>query len=58
MACAISTDSLIGLKFLQARPGFVGSCFQKDLLNLVYICGHFGFPEVADYLERVVALNA
>ncbi len=54
---AIGTDSRIGSKFLQAGPGFGGSCFQKDILNLVYLCRHFGLPEVADYWESVVLLN-
>ena len=57
VARAIGTDSRIGPKFLQAGPGFGGSCFQKDILNLVYLCRHFGLPEVADYWESVVALN-
>ena len=54
---AIGTDSRIGPKFLNAGPGFGGSCFQKDILNLVYLCRHFGLPEVADYWESVVKLN-
>ena len=37
---------------------FGGSCFQKDILNLVYLCRHFGLPEVADYWESVVTLNS
>jgi len=57
VARAIGTDSRIGPKFLQAGPGFGGSCFQKDILNLVYLCRHFGLPEVADYWESVVQLN-
>ena len=57
VARAIGTDSRIGPKFLNAGPGFGGSCFQKDILNLVYLCRHFGLPEVADYWESVVALN-
>ena len=57
VARAIGTDSRIGAKFLKAGPGFGGSCFQKDILNLVYISRHFGLPEVADYWESVVALN-
>ena len=57
VARAIGTDSRIGSKFLNAGPGFGGSCFQKDILNLVYLCRHFGLPEVADYWESVVALN-
>ena len=57
VARAIGTDSRIGSKFLSAGPGFGGSCFQKDILNLVYLCRHFGLPEVADYWESVVRLN-
>jgi len=57
VARAIGADSRIGSKFLQAGPGFGGSCFQKDILNLVYLCGHYGLHEVADYWEQVVALN-
>ena len=57
VARSIGTDSRIGPKFLQAGPGFGGSCFQKDILNLVYLCHHFGLPEVADYWEQVVQLN-
>ena len=57
VARAIGTDSRIGPKFLQAGPGFGGSCFQKDILNLVYLCRHFGLPTVADYWEAVVELN-
>ena len=57
VARAIGTDSRIGPKFLEAGPGFGGSCFQKDILNLVYLCRHFGLPEVADYWESVVTLN-
>ncbi len=54
---AIGTDSRIGTRFLNSGPGFGGSCFQKDILNLVYLCHHFGLPEVADYWESVVNLN-
>ena len=57
MARVIGSDSRIGPKFLNAGPGFGGSCFQKDILNLVYLCRHFGLPEVADYWESVVTLN-
>ncbi len=57
VAKAIGTDSRIGPKFLQAGPGFGGSCFQKDILNLVYLCRHFGLPDVADYWESVVTVN-
>jgi UDPglucose 6-dehydrogenase len=54
---AIGTDSRIGPKFLQAGPGFGGSCFQKDILNLVYLCRHYGLEEAAAYWESVVGLN-
>ncbi len=54
---AIGTDSRIGPKFLKASVGFGGSCFQKDILNLVYLCRHFGLPEVAAYWEQVVVMN-
>ena len=57
VARAIGTDSRIGSKFLQAGPGFGGSCFQKDILNLVYLCRHYGLDEVAAYWDQVVALN-
>ena len=57
VAKAIGTDSRIGAKFLQAGPGFGGSCFQKDILNLVYLCRHNGLDEVAAYWEQVVTLN-
>ncbi|MCP9849577.1 nucleotide sugar dehydrogenase [Cyanobium sp. Morenito 9A2] len=55
---AIGTDSRLGSKFLKAGPGFGGSCFQKDILNLVYLCGHYGLHEVARYWQQVVELNA
>lgn len=54
---AIGMDSRIGPKFLNASIGFGGSCFRKDILNLVYLCRHYGLSEVADYWERVVAIN-
>lgn len=57
VAKAIGTDSRIGPKFLKASVGFGGSCFQKDILNLVYLCGHFNLPEVAAYWESVVKMN-
>jgi UDPglucose 6-dehydrogenase len=57
VAHAIGTDSRIGPKFLKASVGFGGSCFQKDILNLVYLCEHFGLPEVANYWEQVVKMN-
>jgi UDPglucose 6-dehydrogenase len=57
VANAIGKDSRIGPKFLKASVGFGGSCFQKDILNLVYLCGYFGLPEVAAYWESVVKMN-
>jgi UDPglucose 6-dehydrogenase len=57
VANAIGRDSRIGPKFLRASVGFGGSCFQKDILNLVYLCEHFGLPEVAAYWESVVRMN-
>lgn len=57
VANAIGTDSRIGPKFLKSSVGFGGSCFQKDILNLSYLCQHFGLPEVADYWNQVVQMN-
>ena len=57
VAKAIGTDTRIGRKFLQSGPGFGGSCFKKDILNLVYLCRYYGLNEVADYWEKVVDIN-
>ena len=57
VAIAIGTDSRIGPKFLKASVGFGGSCFQKDILNLVYICKSMGLNESADYWEQVIIMN-
>lgn len=57
VANAIGMDSRIGPRFLRSSVGFGGSCFQKDILNLVYLCHHFNLPEVADYWEQVVKIN-
>jgi len=57
VARAIGTDSRIGPKFLKASVGFGGSCFQKDILNLVYLCESFGLPEVAAYWNQVIQIN-
>jgi len=54
---AIGADSRIGSRFLKASVGFGGSCFQKDILNLVYICRTLGLQEVADYWEQVIIMN-
>ncbi len=57
VANAIGKDSRIGPKFLKASVGFGGSCFQKDILNLTYLCESFGLPEVAAYWTGVVSMN-
>lgn len=57
VARAIGMDSRIGSKFLRASVGFGGSCFRKDILNLVYLCEYYGLPEVAAYWEQVVKMN-
>jgi len=57
VARAIGMDSRIGAKFLKASVGFGGSCFQKDILNLVYLSEHFGLPEVAAYWNTVITMN-
>ncbi|HOE23516.1 MAG TPA: nucleotide sugar dehydrogenase, partial [Smithellaceae bacterium] len=57
VAHAVGTDSRIGAKFLKAGIGFGGSCFKKDILNLVYLCRFYGLPEVAAYWESVVKIN-
>ncbi|MBW2130844.1 MAG: UDP-glucose 6-dehydrogenase [Deltaproteobacteria bacterium] len=57
VAYAIGTDSRIGSSFLKASVGFGGSCFKKDILNLVYICQSYGLKEVAEYWESVVRIN-
>ena len=54
---AIGMDSRIGPKFLKASVGFGGSCFQKDVLNLVYLCEHYGLSEEAAYWEQVITMN-
>jgi len=57
VARAIGMDSRIGSKFLKSSVGFGGSCFQKDILNLVYIAKSYGLDEVADYWEQVIIMN-
>jgi UDPglucose 6-dehydrogenase len=57
VAKAIGMDSRIGPKFLKASVGFGGSCFQKDILNLVYIAKSYGLDAVADYWEQVIIMN-
>lgn len=57
VTAAAGRDTRIGPKFLRASVGFGGSCFKKDILNLAYLCRHYGLPEVADYWESVVRMN-
>ena len=57
VAQAIGSDTRIGEKFLRAGVGFGGSCFRKDILNLVYLCERYNLPEVARYWEQVVLMN-
>jgi len=57
VARAIGMDSRIGARFLRASVGFGGSCFKKDILNLVYLCEFYGLDEVAAYWEQVVQMN-
>ena len=57
VAAAVGKDSRIGSKFLKASVGFGGSCFQKDILNLVYLCQQYGLDEVADYWKGVIDIN-
>ena len=57
VASAIGFDSRIGKKFLNSGPGFGGSCFKKDILNLVYLSKQLGLPSVANYWEGVLAIN-
>lgn len=57
VAHAIGLDNRIGKYFLRAGVGFGGSCFKKDILHLVYLCEHYGLPEVAAYWEQVVTMN-
>ncbi|MDO8720628.1 MAG: nucleotide sugar dehydrogenase [Syntrophales bacterium] len=57
VATVVGMDSRLGNKFLNASVGFGGSCFKKDILNLVYLCKHYGLNEVADYWESVLKIN-
>jgi UDPglucose 6-dehydrogenase len=57
VAHAIGSDSRIGPHFLRSSIGFGGSCFRKDILNLVYLCDYYGLPEVANYWEQVIRMN-
>tara|TARA_Y100000589_G_scaffold313221_1_gene334346 strand:+ start:27668 stop:29080 length:1413 start_codon:yes stop_codon:yes gene_type:complete len=57
VAKAIGMDTRIGKYFLKSGPGFGGSCFKKDILNLIYICNHYGLDQVATYWENVITIN-
>jgi UDPglucose 6-dehydrogenase len=57
VAYSIGKDKRIGPRFLSASVGFGGSCFQKDILNLVYICECYALPEVAEYWRQVIGIN-
>ncbi|MBN1276865.1 MAG: nucleotide sugar dehydrogenase [Deltaproteobacteria bacterium] len=57
VARAVGADSRLGSRFLNASVGFGGSCFKKDILNLVYLCRYYGLDVVADYWEGVVRIN-
>ncbi len=58
VAQAIGMDRRIGSDFLRPGPGFGGSCFKKDILNLIYICNYYGLTEVAEYWEGVIKINS
>ena len=57
VSLAVGMDKRIGKDFLKSSPGFGGSCFQKDILNLVYLCRNYGLNDVADYWEGVIKIN-
>ena len=57
VSLAIGADKRIGKYFLEAGPGFGGSCFKKDILSLTYICQHYGLNKVAEYWEKVIEIN-
>ena len=57
VAKAVGMDTRIGKDFLNAGPGFGGSCFKKDILNLIYICNHYGLEEVSSYWQKIIDIN-
>ena len=57
VANAVGQDTRIGKQFLRAGLGFGGSCFRKDILSLIYLCGHYGLETVGDYWQQVIAIN-
>jgi len=57
VAHAVGQDTRIGKQFLRAGLGFGGSCFRKDILNLIYLCGHYGLESVGDYWQQVIKIN-
>ncbi len=57
LSTAIGMDNRIGSSFLKASVGFGGSCFQKDILNLVYLCRSYGLDEVAEFWLQVIKIN-
>jgi UDPglucose 6-dehydrogenase len=57
VANAVGQDTRIGKQFLKAGIGFGGSCFRKDILNLIYLCRHYGLESVGDYWQQVVNIN-
>ncbi len=57
VSLAVGKDKRIGKHFLNPGPGFGGSCFKKDILNLVYICNHYGLHEVSEYWQQIININ-